>query len=126
MDWDRIEGSWKELSGKVRKQWGDLTDSEIERSKGKRDELIGIVQQRYGYAKDKARIEVDKWAESLNGGLSTAVRDVADRGRQVQQHLGEVGSNVGGAVQRSLKEQPTATLVWAAVIGFALGAIWRS
>lgn len=61
MDWDRIEGNWKQFSGKVKEQWGKLTDDEIAQANGNREQLEGIIQNRYGYAKDKARTEVDSW-----------------------------------------------------------------
>jgi uncharacterized protein YjbJ (UPF0337 family) len=65
MDWDRIEGNWKQFTGKVKEKWGDLTDDEIAQVNGKRDQLEGLVQKKYGYAKDKAREEVDTWSSGL-------------------------------------------------------------
>ena len=56
--WDRIEGSWKQMSGKVKEQWGKLTDDDLQTVAGKRDQLLGKIQERYGYAKDKAESEV--------------------------------------------------------------------
>jgi len=61
MDWDRIEGNWKQFSGKVKEQWGKLTDDELTQINGNRDQLEGRIQARYGYAKDQAREEVDNW-----------------------------------------------------------------
>jgi len=61
MNWDRVEGNWKEFKGKVKQQWGDLTDDDLTVIEGNRDELEGRLQQRYGYAKDKASREVDTW-----------------------------------------------------------------
>ena len=66
MDWDRIEGNWKQMTGKVKEKWGDLTDDEIAQTNGKREQLEGLVQKKYGYAKDKAREEVDTWTRGLN------------------------------------------------------------
>ncbi len=65
MDWDRIEGNWKQFSGKVKEKWGHLTDDEIAQTNGKREQLEGLVQKKYGYAKDKAREEVDTWTRGL-------------------------------------------------------------
>lgn len=56
--WDRIEGSWKEMTGKVKEQWGELTDDDLTVVAGKRDQLAGKLQERYGYAKDKAEHEI--------------------------------------------------------------------
>ena len=63
MNWDRVEGNWKEFAGKAKQQWGKLTDDDIARINGRRDELEGRLQQQYGYAKDKAKKEVDFWLE---------------------------------------------------------------
>lgn len=65
MDWNRIEGNWKQLTGTVKAKWGDLTDDEIAEAEGNRDVLIGKIQQKYGIAKDKAEAQVDEFAESL-------------------------------------------------------------
>jgi uncharacterized protein YjbJ (UPF0337 family) len=54
MNWDRIEGNWKQFQGKVRQQWAKLTDDDVELVKGKRTELAGRIQQRYGVAQDEA------------------------------------------------------------------------
>jgi len=65
MDWDRIEGSWKEYKGKVKIQWGKLTDDDIDVVNGRREELEGRLQKNYGYAKDKAHSEVESWLNRL-------------------------------------------------------------
>lgn len=66
MDWDRIEGNWKQFSGKVKEKWGQLTDDDMTNMNGKREQLEGKLQERYGYAKDKARDEVDRWSRDLS------------------------------------------------------------
>ena len=58
MDWDRVQGNWKELRGKVRERWGKLTDDDLNLIEGKRGELEGRLQRRYGYAKDQAQREI--------------------------------------------------------------------
>ena len=65
MNWDRIEGDWKQFAGKVKEQWGKLTDDDLAVIKGKRDQLEGKIQERYGYAKDRVKKEVDDWSDSL-------------------------------------------------------------
>jgi uncharacterized protein YjbJ (UPF0337 family) len=65
MDWDRIEGNWKQFTGKVKEKWGDLTDDDVSKINGNREQLEGVLQERYGYAKDKAREEVDSWSRNL-------------------------------------------------------------
>ena len=65
MDWNRIEGNWKQFTGKVKEQWGKLTDDDLTEINGKRDQLEGKIQQRYGYAKDQTQKEVDDWFKRL-------------------------------------------------------------
>jgi uncharacterized protein YjbJ (UPF0337 family) len=66
MNWDRIEGNWKQVKGKVREKWGDLTDSDIEKINGRRDQLEGMLQERYGYGKDVASKNVDEWLKTMH------------------------------------------------------------
>lgn len=61
MNWDRIEGNWTQLKGKVREQWGKLTDDDIDVVAGKREQLSGKIQERYGIAKDEADKQLDQW-----------------------------------------------------------------
>ncbi len=65
MNWDRIEGNWKQLTGSVKAKWGDLTDDEIAEAEGNRDVLVGKIQEKYGIAKDKAEEQVDEFASSI-------------------------------------------------------------
>jgi len=63
MDWNIIEGKWKELKGHAREEWGKLTDDELEEVGGKKDRLVGKLQQKYGYAADEADRRADEWAK---------------------------------------------------------------
>lgn len=65
MNWDRVEGNWKEFKGQVKQKWGDLTDDDMTAIEGRRDELEGRLQKRYGYAKDKAAREIDTWLKGV-------------------------------------------------------------
>ena len=60
MNQDVIEGKWKQIRGEVKKWWGQLTDDDLDTVAGNRDKLIGKLQERYGYAKEKAQEEVDR------------------------------------------------------------------
>ena len=61
MNKDEISGNWKQLKGKAKEQWGKLTDDDMTVIEGKRDQLVGKIQERYGYAKDQAEKEVSDW-----------------------------------------------------------------
>jgi uncharacterized protein YjbJ (UPF0337 family) len=63
--WNQIEGSWKQLSGKVRETWGWLTDDDLEEIRGRRDVLLGKLQEHYGIAQEDANRRIDEWANNL-------------------------------------------------------------
>jgi uncharacterized protein YjbJ (UPF0337 family) len=66
MDWNRVEGNWKQLRGRAKQQWGKLTDDDLATVAGRREELAGKVQERYGIARDAARKQVDEWARNAD------------------------------------------------------------
>jgi uncharacterized protein YjbJ (UPF0337 family) len=61
MNTDVLTGQWKQLRGKVQQKWGDLTNDDLDRINGKRVELEGVLQERYGYSKDQVTREVDEF-----------------------------------------------------------------
>ncbi len=65
MNWDQIEGNWKQHKGALRSKWGKLTDDDVEVINGKRAELIGLLQKRYGHAKEQAEHEIDLWITQI-------------------------------------------------------------
>jgi uncharacterized protein YjbJ (UPF0337 family) len=66
MNWDRVEGNWKQFKGKVKQKWGKLTDDQLDVISGNRDELVGKIQESYGIAKDQAEKEVSEWEGTFN------------------------------------------------------------
>jgi uncharacterized protein YjbJ (UPF0337 family) len=66
MNWDRVQGNWKQFKGQVRQTWGKLTDDDLEVIEGKRTELAGRLQSRYGYAKDEADRNIDGWLKNIH------------------------------------------------------------
>jgi uncharacterized protein YjbJ (UPF0337 family) len=65
MNADMLAGNWKQFKGKVQQQWGKLTDSDLDRIEGKQTEPIGRLQERYGYARDRAEKEVNDFIDRL-------------------------------------------------------------
>lgn len=61
MNWDQVAGNWKQFSGKAREQWGKLTDDDLTVAAGKRDQLLGRIQERYGITKEKAEEQMKEW-----------------------------------------------------------------
>jgi uncharacterized protein YjbJ (UPF0337 family) len=65
MNWSQIEGNWKEIKGKAKQTWGRLTDDDLDKIAGKREELEGKIQKRYGITKDLAQKDVDEWLTKM-------------------------------------------------------------
>jgi uncharacterized protein YjbJ (UPF0337 family) len=66
MNWDTLKGNWKQVTGKLKSKWGKLTDDDWTNIAGKRDVLLGKIQERYGYQKDRAEKEVDDFIAGLD------------------------------------------------------------
>jgi uncharacterized protein YjbJ (UPF0337 family) len=65
MNWDQVQGRWKEFRGKVQQQWGKLTDDDLDVIEGRRDELLGKVQHAYGVSRDEAEKQVSSWERTV-------------------------------------------------------------
>ena len=63
MNWDQIEGKWKQMKGSVKQQWGKLTDEDLDVIAGRREKLVGKLQERYGFARDEAQKKADEWVK---------------------------------------------------------------
>jgi uncharacterized protein YjbJ (UPF0337 family) len=78
MNWDQIEGKWKQLKGSAKQQWAKLTDDDLEYISGNRDRFVGRLQERYGIAKEEAQKQSDNWLRAQH---------------QAETRTGKVGSN---------------------------------
>jgi len=136
MDWTRLEGNWKQTKGRVKERWGKLTDDDLTAIAGRRDQLEGMIQERYGYAKERARKEIDDWyrsmesnlveqIESLRSGIqdlsSTVERIAKEQMPRARSKATEVLSDAEEAVQRN----PLAVVVIALGLGFLIGVFTR-
>jgi uncharacterized protein YjbJ (UPF0337 family) len=65
MNWDQVQGKWKQMKGSVKQEWGQLTENDLEMIAGSRDKLIGKLQEHYGYAKEEAQRRIDEFTKSL-------------------------------------------------------------
>ena len=66
MNWDQVQGKWKQVKGSAKTRWGKLTDDDLDVVAGQRDQLVGRIQERYGIAKDEAQTQVDEWNQTLD------------------------------------------------------------
>ena len=79
MNWDRIEGNWKQLKGKIKEQWCKLSDDDIETIAGKRDQLAGKLQNSYGITKDEAEDQIESFADRYGENDDATTRNVGPR-----------------------------------------------
>lgn len=63
MNWDIVEGNWKQFQGKIKAQWGNLTDDQLDTIAGRRTELAGKIQEAYGISKDEAERQIKEFEE---------------------------------------------------------------
>jgi uncharacterized protein YjbJ (UPF0337 family) len=66
MNWDQIEGQWKQVGAQIKSKWAKLTDDDVQSLGAKKDELVGKIQERYGILKDAAEHQVDEWMRELS------------------------------------------------------------
>ena len=79
MNSDQFEGKWKQLKGSVKQRWGKLTDDDLTTLSGKKDELIGRLQERYGITREQATHEADEWAQATASGANALDNEVSTR-----------------------------------------------
>ncbi len=75
MNWDQIEGEWKQIGSQIKAKWAKLTDDDVATLKAKKDDLVGKIQERYGILKDAAENQVDEWMKELKPNRSEPSQD---------------------------------------------------
>ena len=75
MNWDQAKGQWTQMKGSVRKQWGKLTDDDLDVIAGEREKLVGKIQERYGIAKEDAEKQIANWNPPSGAEVSQAERE---------------------------------------------------
>ena len=65
MNWDQVEGKWKQLKGGIKEHFGKLTDDDLQMISGSREKFVGKLQERYGIARDEAQRQVREWADRM-------------------------------------------------------------
>ena len=66
MNWDQMEGKWKQMKGSIKEKFGKFTDDDLQVINGNRDKFVGKLQERYGYAKEEAQRRADEWYNSIS------------------------------------------------------------
>ena len=88
MNWDQVKGQWTQMKGSVRKQWGKLTDDDLDVIAGERERLVGKIQERYGIAKEEAEKQIANLESAVRGGsVPSRARQRISSARLVKQAL---------------------------------------
>ena len=85
MNWDVVEGNWKQAKGKIKEQWGKLTNDQLDMVSGRRDQLVGKIQESYGVAKDEAERQVKDWEARNVAWFEKAARRTRKHAEAVEQ-----------------------------------------
>ena len=96
MNWDTVKGDWKQFQGKVKEQWGKLTDDDLKRIEGRRDQLAGTIQKRYGIEKDEAEKQVAAFEQTCEHGQNEEHRpQMESHGREMREKnmMGQAATN---------------------------------
>jgi uncharacterized protein YjbJ (UPF0337 family) len=145
MDWNRIEGDWKRMKGSAKEHWGRLTDDDLAAINGRREQLEGKLQERYGYAKDRIEREIDEWASEARATArkvanDTDLSDELDAIRADVQNLtatlGDVAKRQAGRAQDTaveamnsaeayIRQNPLQAVAIAGALGFVYGVFTR-
>jgi uncharacterized protein YjbJ (UPF0337 family) len=136
MDWARVEGNWKQMRGRVKERWGKLTDDDLTVIAGRRDQLEGMIQERYGYAKERARREIEDWyhsmesnlseqIESLRSGIQTLSSTVERIAKEQTPRARSRATDIFNDAEDAVKRNPVPALAIALSLGFLIGVLTR-
>ena len=143
MDWNQVEGNWRQLKGSAKAQWGKLTDADLMQIEGRREQLEGKIQERYGYTKERVRKELDDWYRSIASDLRESAGELSSQIDAIRADLQSLTSTVARlaskqidraqdtaveAVQhadQAIRRNPLNAIAIALALGFLFGAFTR-
>lgn len=136
MDWTRVEGNWKQMKGRVKERWGKLTDDDLTAIAGRRDQLEGMIQERYGYAKERARREIEDWFHSIESNLAEQIETLrcgiqelsSTVERLAKEQLPHARSRATDALtgaEDAVKRNPLVVVAIALGLGLLIGVLTR-
>jgi uncharacterized protein YjbJ (UPF0337 family) len=136
MDWNRIEGNWKQMKGTVKEKWGKLTDDDLTLINGRRDQLEGKIQERYGFAKDQARKEIEDWYRSVESDLAEQIEAIRADIQTLTSSVARIANKqIGRAQDRAIeaandaddaiRRNPLSAVAIALGLGFFYGVFTR-
>ena len=137
-DWTRVEGNWKQMRGRVKERWGKLTDDDLTAIAGRPDQLEGMIQDRYGYARERARREIEDWYRLMESNLSeqiellrSGIRSLAStvdriaKGQMPYARARTIGAITINEAEEAVKRNPLSALGIALGLGFLIDVFTR-
>ena len=103
MDWNQVEGNWRQLKGSAKAQWGKLTDADLMQIEGRREQLEGKIQERYGYTKERVRKELDDWYRSVVSDLRESGGDLSGEIDAIRADLQNLTSTVARVANKQIE-----------------------
>lgn len=120
-----LQGKWKQIRGGFKKQWGKLTDDDMQRIQGSLDQIAGIIEQRYGYTRDRAEHEIDHFLDAYQSQMKDYGKRAKSYGKRAKGYNEEVQAKMRSAVSdasdkvqsRLGKEKKTKRRPWLFIVG---------
>ena len=125
MDWNRVEGNWKQIEGKIKAKWGKLTDDDLTAIKGRREQLEGKIQERYGLTKDQARREIEDWYHSTKSHLADQIEAISTIANTQIARAQDRATEAAHEAEDAITRNPLSAVAIAAGLGFLIGAFTR-
>jgi len=136
IDWDRLEGDWKQLKGRAKERWGKLTDDDLMAISGRRAQLEGKIQERYGYAKSQARKEIEDWYRSTEPYLADEIDNIRTEIQSLASSVGRLANKqidraqvrateAARDVEAAITRNPLTAIAIAVGLGFLFGVFTR-
>jgi len=136
IDWDRLEGDWKQLKGRAKERWGKLTDDDLMAISGRRAQLEGKIQERYGYAKSQARKEIEDWYRSTEPYLADEIDNIRTEIQSLASSVGRLANKqidraqvrateAARDVEAAITRNPVTAIAIAVGLGFLFGVFMR-
>ncbi len=109
MNWTTLQGNWNETKGKVKSKWGRLTDDDLLQVQGQKDRLVGVIQQKYGLARDKAEEQLEEFLSSAENSnfvhrAKDAAQDAVEKGKEIVDKGREYAERGREYVERNVRE----------------------
>lgn len=92
MNWEQIEGNFKQIGGQIKSKWAKLTDDDLKNASGKKDQFVGLIQERYGILKDEAETQVNEWLAKFDSKLDAATQKMKDANEKAKGNVSADGN----------------------------------